>query len=66
MNCKNITFLYFKFNRNNAVIVGDLRQLPNVVSEEVSKITDEIFKLFKLEKVVMKLENGEVLLKQNQ
>jgi hypothetical protein len=31
-----------------AVVVGDLRQLPNVVDREASKITDEIFSRFSL------------------
>ena len=31
-----------------AVIVGDLKQLPNVVTEEDKKITDDIFKHFNL------------------
>lgn len=31
-----------------AVIVGDLKQLPNVVNQEQKKVTDEIFKQFEL------------------
>ncbi|MFH5837175.1 AAA domain-containing protein [Proteiniclasticum sp. C24MP] len=32
----------------NAVIVGDLKQLPNVISEEMKKTTDEIFSRYDL------------------
>lgn len=32
----------------NAVIVGDRKQLPNVVNEDIKKRTDTIFKAFKL------------------
>lgn len=34
----------------NAVIVGDLKQLPNVVTDEMKKKTDEIFDSFTLDK----------------
>lgn len=33
----------------NTVIVGDVKQLPNVVTSEVAEITEQIFKLFKLD-----------------
>jgi superfamily I DNA and/or RNA helicase len=33
----------------NAVIVGDVKQLPNVVTSEVAEITEQIFKSFKLD-----------------
>lgn len=33
----------------NAVIVGDVKQLPNVVSSETAQITDEIFKSYQLD-----------------
>ncbi|HYE11112.1 MAG TPA: AAA domain-containing protein [Patescibacteria group bacterium] len=34
----------------NAVIVGDIKQLPNVVTPEVAKVTDQIFDSFKLDR----------------
>jgi len=34
----------------NAVIVGDLKQLPNVITEEMKKTTDEIFERYHLSK----------------
>ncbi|HHX61657.1 MAG TPA: AAA family ATPase [Epulopiscium sp.] len=34
----------------NAVIVGDLKQLPNVITSEVRQITDQIFQSYQLHK----------------
>ncbi|MHC1682927.1 MAG: AAA domain-containing protein [Clostridiaceae bacterium] len=42
----------------NAVIVGDLKQLPNVVSGEVAKETNEIFNSFNLDKAYSYAENS--------
>lgn len=30
----------------NAVVVGDLKQLPNVIPDDIRKVTDEIFKFY--------------------
>lgn len=36
------------YSAQNAVIVGDLKQLPNVVTEEMKRITDALFKEYDL------------------
>ena len=47
----------------NAVIVGDLKQLPNVVTENVAKYTAEIFSRYKIpEGYSYDFINGEVLM----
>lgn len=33
----------------NAVVVGDLKQLPNIVTDEVKNVTSSIFELYKLD-----------------
>jgi superfamily I DNA and/or RNA helicase len=42
----------------NAVIVGDVKQLPNVVPSEVAKLTKEIFDMFKLDNSYNYSENS--------
>ncbi len=42
----------------NAVIVGDLKQLPNVISEEMKKTTDEIFSRYDLPEGYMFSKNS--------
>lgn len=42
----------------NAVIVGDIKQLPNVVSSEVAKVTDQIFDSFKLDSAYSYVNNS--------
>lgn len=42
----------------NAVIVGDTKQLPNVIPSEVEKVTKQIFESFKLESAYSYVENS--------
>lgn len=42
----------------NAVIVGDMKQLPNVVSDEVAKITKQIFEGYNLDNAYSYAENS--------
>lgn len=42
----------------NAVIVGDVKQLPNVVSDEVAKATKQIFNEYKLDNAYSYAENS--------
>ena len=42
----------------NAVIVGDLKQLPNVVTSEVEKITKQVFESFELHSAYSYADNS--------
>lgn len=42
----------------NAVVVGDVNQLPNVVTAEVASVTEQIFRLFKLDSAYSYADNS--------